>query len=435
MDLRFQGSFRWRNDFFVETEYEVRVALVNRDTNMVVSRSGDLKCDLRTNPSVPSSRQADALVILQPGAKLKDGVAKFSVKIKSEACRSGMLYLVVSPPDTIEAGNAVSTSFDALQYKLKVAPFPMPHPCVFVQRDAKQRLELNISLQDSKDKIVTDCDVPLEFSVLKVFPSGEREVEEETDKFLTIQQSNNLLNKLHKGKAQVYVRLRELSNNHGGCVFIIGVHVNTNDRSESTSGIGSGMSSEVRVISRQSNSSSRKRKKQNQIVEVVEVEEKEEELSKHPAKKPHKCPPCPVPKQIGQDAIKCFQSDASSALNNVTRWASFAVQTLDKIQFELCGYGIGVHGLPDGAYHVRRCPWCFAYCESTHQQKHRKNCSLATMIRLYGLFSLSLSLSISVSLLSLSSVTLTRTYISISSLTHTLHTSGTEHTYRNPPKF
>ena len=137
------------------------------------------------------------------------------------------------------------------------------------------------------------------------------------------------------------------------------------------------MSSDIRVVSRLH--ASRKRKKN-----VEKIEEKEEV---RPAKKAQKCPPCPVPKQIGQDALKCFQTESSSALRNVTAWASFAVQTLDKIQFELCGYGIGVHGLPDGAVHIKRCPWCFAYCESTHQQKHKKDCALATMIRLYVLHS------------------------------------------------
>ena len=135
------------------------------------------------------------------------------------------------------------------------------------------------------------------------------------------------------------------------------------------------MSSDIRVASR-------KRKKKVDKVEEKEEDEEEEEV--RPAKRAQKGPPCPVPKQIGQDALKCFQTDSSSALRNVTTWASFAVQTLDKIQFELCGYGIGTHGLPDGAFHVKRCPWCFAYCESTHQQKHRKDCALATMIRLYA---------------------------------------------------
>ena len=56
----------------MEKEYEVRVALVDRDTSMVISRNEDLSCDLRTNPDVPSVSQVNALDIVQGSAKLKD---------------------------------------------------------------------------------------------------------------------------------------------------------------------------------------------------------------------------------------------------------------------------------------------------------------------------------------------------------------------------
>ena len=224
MDLQFQGQFQSRTEYFVETEYEVRVALVDRETNMVISRNGDLSCDLRTNPDVPSVSQVNALDIVQGSAELKDGVAIFRVKMKMEACRSGMLYLVVSlQDDEFVARKAVSKCFDALRYKLFVNPFPQD-PLVFIQRDTASVIKMDITLKNSENKIVTNCDVPLRCSVRKVYRTGEIEAVEDTDKFLTIKTKNL---RLRSGKAEVHSRLKELSNSHGGCYFRICVHART----------------------------------------------------------------------------------------------------------------------------------------------------------------------------------------------------------------
>ena len=219
--LTFQGRFQSEVEYFVETEYEVRVALVDRETNMVISRNGDLSCDLRTNPDVPSVSQVNALDIVQGSAQLKDGVAIFRVKMKMEACRSGMLYLVVSlQDDEFVARKAVSKCFDALRYKLYVNKF-LKDPHVFIQRDMSSHINLDITLRNSKREIVTNCDVPLRCSVLKVYRTGEIESVENTDKFLTIK-SQNL--RLRCGKAEIHARLKELSNSHGGCYFRLCVH-------------------------------------------------------------------------------------------------------------------------------------------------------------------------------------------------------------------
>ena len=224
MDLQFQGQFQSRTEYFVEKEYEVRVALVDRDTSMVISRNEDLSCDLRTNPDIPSVSQVNALDIVRGSAKLKDGVAIFRVRMKMEACRSGMLYLVVSlVNDTTMARKAVSKRFDALRYKLFVNPFPQD-PLVFIQRDTASVIKMDITLKNSENKIVTNCDVPLRCSVRKVYRTGEIEAVEDTDKFLTIKTKNL---RLRSGKAEVHSRLKELSNSHGGCYFRICVHART----------------------------------------------------------------------------------------------------------------------------------------------------------------------------------------------------------------
>ena len=85
-------------------------------------------------------------------------------------------------------------------------------------------IKMYIALKNSENKIVTDCDVPLQCSVRKVYRTGEIEIVEDTDKFLTIKTKNL---RLRSGRTEIHTRLKELSNSHGGCYFRICVHVRT----------------------------------------------------------------------------------------------------------------------------------------------------------------------------------------------------------------
>ena len=95
---------------------------------------------------------------------------------------------------------------------------------LYLFKEIRQAIKMDITLKNSENKIVTNCDVPLRCSVRKVYRTGEIEAVEDTDKFLTIKTKNL---RLRSGKAEVHSRLKELSNSHGGCYFRICVHART----------------------------------------------------------------------------------------------------------------------------------------------------------------------------------------------------------------
>lgn len=65
------------------------------------------------------------------------------------------------------------------------------------------------------------------------------------------------------------------------------------------------------------------------------------------------------------------------ALENLYTWSRGAAHVLEKIQYGIVGFELGRKGEPCGSLHIKRCPACWKYCDSTNKQAHEEKCPIA----------------------------------------------------------